>query len=69
MPHHKQGKGEGLSVVFNSHKKVLKIEVKEVAVMVNFEIWKDVLNIVYPIFLYKQLVSKTTLSGEAISYQ
>jgi len=41
----------------------LKVEVKEVAVMANFEIWKDVLNIIYPIFLYKQLVSKTTLNG------
>jgi hypothetical protein len=36
MPEHPAGKEEGLSLIFNSHKKVLKIEVKEVAVMVNF---------------------------------
>ena len=36
MPSHKGGKGEGLSVTFNSHKKVLKVEVKEIAVMANF---------------------------------
>ena len=57
MPDHPPGKEEeGLALIFNSHKKVLKIEVKEVAVMANFELWKDVLNIAYPIFLYRQLV-------------
>lgn len=36
MPEHPSGEGEGLSLIFNSHKKILKIEVKEVAVMANF---------------------------------
>jgi hypothetical protein len=63
MPEHKGGKEEGLSITFNSHKKVLKVEVKEVALMANFEIWKDILNIVFPIFLYRQLVSRMTING------
>jgi hypothetical protein len=28
MPDHASGKGEGLTVIFNSHSKVLKVEVK-----------------------------------------
>ena len=36
MPDHASGKGQGLMLVYNSHSKLLKIEVKEVAVMANF---------------------------------
>ena len=63
MPDHSGGNGEGLTLIYNSHKKVLKVDVREVAVMGNFEVWKDVLNIVYPIFLYKQLASKINING------
>ena len=68
MPDHSSGKGEGLMLIYNSHSKVLKVDVREVAVMANFELWKDMLNIVYPIFLYKQLASRININGENIKY-
>jgi hypothetical protein len=36
--------------------------------MANFELWKDMLNIVYPIFLYRQLASRININGENIKY-
>lgn len=34
--------------------------------MFNFEVWKDFLNIIYPIFLYRQIVTKTHVQGQQI---
>lgn len=36
MPEHISTKGEGLTLIYNSHSRVLKVDVKEVAVMANF---------------------------------
>lgn len=55
------GEGAGLSINFNGHNKALIIVIKDVAVMVNFEIWKDVLNIVYPVFLYRKLYERMNM--------
>lgn len=38
--------------------------------MANLQIWKDLLNIIYPYFLYKQFAEKINLkSSEVVSKQ
>lgn len=56
----------GLRVGFNGDAKVLQLEIREVVVGVNCGLWKDFLNIVYPVFLYRQLAASTDLSVSQI---
>lgn len=37
--------------------------------MVNFEIWKDVLNIVYPVFLYRKLYERMNMQTPELNIQ
>lgn len=55
------GEGAGLTLSFNGDSKLLQVEIKDVAVMGNLQIWKDVLNILYPVFLYRKLYERINL--------
>lgn len=53
--------GDGLQVNIQTNKKIMQAQIKQVAVMLNFSIWKDLLNIIYPIFLYRSLTQKVNI--------
>jgi hypothetical protein len=50
-------------MLFNGDSKQFKFDIKEVSLMINTEIAKDILNIAYPIFLYQQLVERTNIKA------
>ena len=66
MPLVKGEDGEGLTVGFDMNSKMLRVEVKEVAVMANLSVWKDLLNMMYPVFRYKRIAEKASLEFESI---